>query len=518
MSNRELYEKAIAKVSSLLGPEAKDLSAYRQRFEKIFDKKGWQSSHRNELLEKIESSEIVFLADFHALAQSQRGHLRILKLLRKKRKRILFVEFIEQKYQKILEQYLRNKISEKVFLEKIKWQKNWTFPWQNYRPLLEWAKQEKVPVYAVNKYIRERSSQTLKKRDLFASKQISSVMKKNPKSQALVIFGELHLAEQHLPALISKGLHQLSRTEMTLVFQNSEKLYFQVQKSGKEIQTEVLRLEENNFCVLNVEPWVKWQTYVHFLESSLIYDEEGEDADPTDLVAKYLKILGTLLKMKVKVDHFSIYRAQDSGLKKRITQKIAKELLKEGESFFLPESQLGVLSKAHENYYATMAMSILHWQSANIRTFSFESERFQILIWSSAVEYFGSKLLNPKRKTLTFYDLKEAAESQNSNNSIQIAYEYKLLEQALLRQKKMKFIQPQKAKKQTDYFAAGRILGALIGEKIYTGYYKGMISLPTIQRMLRKNPEDPRFRQFYFEVLGLIQSIPESFQKKNERL
>ena len=517
MSNRELYEKAVAKVSSLLGPEAKDLSRYRLRFEKTFDKKGWQSSHRNELLEKIESSDVVFFADFHALAQSQRGHLRILKMLRKKRRRILFIEFIEQKYQKTLEQYLANKITEKVFLEKVKWHKNWTFPWVNYRPLLDWARQEKIEVFAVNKYIRERSSQTLQKRDIFAAKQIASIMKKNPKSQALVIFGELHLAEQHLPAFVSQNI-QIPMNDMALVFQNSEKLYFQMQKSGKEIQTEVLRRDENYFCVLNVEPWVKWQTYLHFLESTLIQDEEGEDVDPTELVVKYLKILAALLKLKVKVDHFSIYLPQDSGLKKILMQKTLKELMKEGESFFNPENQVGVLSKTHENYCATMAMAILHWQYAKTQKLSIQAKDFHVLIWNSAIEYFGSKLLNPKRKASTLFDLKEASEARNASEAMLIAYDYKLLEQALLRQNKIQLIRPQKAKKQTSYYTAGRILGALIGEKIYTGYYNGMISLPTIHRMLTKKPEDPRFIQFYFEVLSLIDSIPESFQKKNERL
>ncbi len=531
-AQRRLYDQLLQKLKVALGSESKGLTAYRTKYESQFRAQKWQLSHRDELLRQFQDARFVFLADFHALVQSQKGHLRILKALSGIQQRILAVEFIEKKYQKELDQFLHHQISESDFLKKIKWTEHWGFEWENYKPILLWAQKNKIPVFAINEYHQDRSAKTLQQRDRFSAQALVEIHTQSPEAQVIIIYGELHLAECHLPAELRKQLRKCSprgeAQEFLFVHQNIDQLYFQIQDSGRAAQTDVVRSGEGQFCVLNIAPWVKWQSYLHFLEKNLQKNEDHLEPDPTEMVAHYLKILALELNLSYNEKSFSIYLANEDSLQMIFDQlrsvakvKFLKEMIANGISFYLPEIQVGVLAEQHENHFVVLAMSILHAQSSHRHEFEWKIEKnFQVHIWRSALEYFGSKLINPKRKSATLNDLQDMIAVRSAEESVRIAYQFKLQELAYLRSSPQSVLKVKvpPAKKKISVLRASKILGAMLGEKVFFALQKQLLTMPVFDRMLKKETHLANFATFYAEMLEMIESLPAPFRSKKERL
>jgi uncharacterized iron-regulated protein len=91
---------------------------------------------------------IIFIGEEHESRVSHDAELLILKGIAKRDSNmVLALEMFERDVQEILDAYLKKKISEKEFLEQSR-------PWPNYledyRPLIEFAKKEGMPVIAAN--------------------------------------------------------------------------------------------------------------------------------------------------------------------------------------------------------------------------------------------------------------------------------------------------------------------------------------------------------------------------------
>jgi uncharacterized iron-regulated protein len=60
------------------------------------------------------------------------------------------MEMFQRPFQDVLDQYLAGKITEAQLVEQSEYEKRWGFPWENYAPLLRFAKTNQLPVLALN--------------------------------------------------------------------------------------------------------------------------------------------------------------------------------------------------------------------------------------------------------------------------------------------------------------------------------------------------------------------------------
>jgi len=525
---KDLFQQVESQVRHLLGEESKGLSQYRREFEKEFRKK-WKVSSKNQLMAAIAGAQIVYIGDFHALQQSQRAQLRILKALPSKTEAILAVEFLEARHQKHIDQYLQGRLSDREFLKAIEWKKNWGFPWEHYKPLLKWAQKNKIKVYGLNFLSHEKSAITLKKRDQFAANRIAEIQKKYSNHTVFVIFGDLHLAPPHLPAQVAKQRAPKGKAlREVFVFQNIERVYFQLLEKGSELEVDVVRWAGNKFCLMSVPPWVKWQNYLIYLEEN--FDKEIDDElDLTDSVAKYVNVIADDLGVKVSVNHFTVSGPGERKFWDELQAKLPDESLKfceglieVGRSFYWPELGLAYLARNSVNSAAELAMAIVFAEISRQKSRpSKVPQDFVAMIWQEAVQYFGSKLINPKRKTDTFNDIKAALSSRHPGDQGREAL------QLALNQKMMELLFLSGSRRQTEllrqrglrsYMEAARILGGILGEKMFHAYRQKTLSKATVLGLLKKNPESSQFSQIYWEILEVIENLPEPFQSKTEKL
>lgn len=515
----DLYKHVHARVTQRIGAESAELRKYRARFEKDLARR-WQRCELEELLKKVEASDIIFLSDFHALRQSQRTHLRILKKTVGDRPIVLAVECIDAEFQEFIDQYLANDISEKEFLVRVGWDERWGFPWDNYKPLFDWARQYKISVVGLNKNIKNKNQMRL--RDEFAAKKILEIKAAAPEARIFVIYGDMHLASSHLPKLVSK-----SQGRQLRILQNAEKIYFKIFKKTSDGPTEIVRLSPDCYCVLNVPPWVKWQSYLMFLEET--YDRDLDEAlDFTDHVLGFAKLVANQLNIKISFADLSVYSARDSGFWSQLESHYSKAeqatlagFIDEESSFYLPGLRMGYLSRASVNQAASLAMEyVLCKVSETSEDFLVPSKHLNRWIWVKGWAYFGGKLINPKRKTDTLMDIKSRLTSKKGKTNqepLKLALYQKTSELMAAKGFKLrgKKFRPQK---NSSYVIAAELLGGLMGERIYQAYISGKLSGFKIKQLMAVSIQDSEFDEHYFRFIRFIESVPLSFKSKEERI
>lgn len=526
-----LYKQIRQHVESILGPENQTLSSYRKRFDSEF-KVSFKAAFKKQFDKNLLEADLVFLADFHALLQSQKSHLRILRRIARGKKRdlVLCLECFFAEDQNTLQHFLQGQISEKDFLKKIKWDKNWGFPWEHYRGLVKWAQKNSVPVYGLNRGSKASFSKSLQARDRFAADVISKISVNHPKAQIVTIFGDWHIAKAHLPKAVGKKLKE--KTQL-LVFQNSEKIYFELLKQGQDHEVDLVQLGRGTerlkvYCLQNVPPWVKWQQYLLFLEHS--EDVILEDVrEWTDDVVKYLRVLASDLEVSFSEADFEIYDALEDrffevveGLESQSRRKWFQTLLEDEVSFYLPDRSVGCLARPTVNHAAGLAMLVLYSQLSKWKVYpSRFPQDFVRLIWLEAITYFGSKLINPKRKTDSIQDIRRALASRQPSDrgreALRLALSQKLIELIRLSGggKSQTSMSPRKL---SSYREAARLLGGLLGEKLFAAVKSGRMSLKTLKGFLVKNVDESQFNEIYFEMLEHLEALPDPFQSKEDLL
>lgn len=527
---KDFYKQIIEQVQLRLGGEPKDIAVYRRNYEANLRKK-WSISNSEALVEVLNKSSVVLLADFHPLQQSQKSHLRLLKKINSERPVCLALECLFIEDQTKLDKYMQGKISEQEFLKAVQWKKKWGFAWDHYRPLLKWARENKARVFALNRS-GFKQQVLLKSQDEWVAKKFKELYHdpQNKMARWFVVYGDLHLAECHLPAMLKKLIPELNHRGMLCkVFQNPEKIYFDLLKKGQESEVDVIRWSSQVFGLINVPPWVKWQNYLLYLEQT--YDSELDDhlSDNTDHVAQYAQLLAKELQHPIDLSRLSVYSAEDSQLWSLLESRLDRKglefvelMIEEERSFFIPHLNLAYLSRLSVNHAAALAMIYLQAQMANIQNWKMKlPDDFRRLIWLEALSYFGSKVINPKRKTETLYDVKKMLSIKNLQESekeaLKLALAQKMQELLLLthgRSERLSF----GPKKRASYLKAAQILGGIMGERLYAGYRARSLSLRTLKSLLQKDWTLEAFDQSYFEIIEVVESLPISFKSKADRL
>jgi uncharacterized iron-regulated protein len=117
---------------------------------RIFDA-GGNPTNIDKLIEEIGKSDVVFLGEQHDDTVAHALQLKIFISLHEKygsqRKPVLSMEMFERDVQTVLDEYLKNQISETHFLSS---SRAWGNYKTDYRPLIEFAKEKNIEVIAAN--------------------------------------------------------------------------------------------------------------------------------------------------------------------------------------------------------------------------------------------------------------------------------------------------------------------------------------------------------------------------------
>ncbi len=133
--------------SSPSNPSQSNLS---QSSESITTPQG-QTLERSALFEKLSKQHIIYLGETHDSARDHQLQLEIIQELHQRRPNLTIAfEQFQRPYQSVLDRYLQGKITESQLVENSEYKKRWGFPWALYAPIVQFAKQQQVPMIALN--------------------------------------------------------------------------------------------------------------------------------------------------------------------------------------------------------------------------------------------------------------------------------------------------------------------------------------------------------------------------------
>jgi hypothetical protein len=527
-ARQELLRQVRGEVMRRLGPEPREVQKYSKVYERAFSKT-WRESSKHELISEIENSDIVYGGDFHAFSQAQRTHLKVLRALSENREIILALECFSISAQKWLNLYIQGKITLDQLRIKSKWDTEWGFPWENYKPLLEIAFLRQFQIIALNSSERGLpATGKLKAREGRAAKLLAEAHFASPKALIYVVIGDLHVAQEHLPNEVRRLVRGHKIRDLILRL-NSEKLYFQLARKALEISVDVVRLGRNQFCILSSPPWVKWQSYLFYLDHPSDRNlEQNDELDPTDHVVRLIRLAANDLGLNFKVDDLAIYASDDQQVWRFIEKslrpkerEIARQLLSSGRSFFLPGRGIGFLGRSTVNHAAGLAGQYIHARLSRQKRPAWSLPKdFDALIWSEAVSFFISKLINHKRQAETLIDLKAQltmVEVGNQDNEpMRLSLDKSLSELVYLsggRRRALRF----RPRRRSSYFEASRILGGMMGERLYLAYRSRKLELDDILELVQQDVTSRGFTKLYLEILRRLSTLT-IVKSRKERL
>lgn len=519
----DYYMRIRSKVEDLVGNRTRSIQKYQQEYEQELNRSPWEVGRKQELFKQMDKSQIVYIGDFHAQAQSTRAVLRVARKLGAQNV-CLGLECFFVEHQKVINTYLQGHISEREFLKKIEWKKTWGFPWEFTRPLMKWASQNKVSIIALNSGGNKKFSDHDKATALI----ISEALKANANRKMLVQFGDFHLATKHLPLEVKKLNRKVSDV---VLLQSPENLYFKVLKKGKDPSTiDFIKLSTNRWALMSVVPWVKWQDYLLYLETGHDKKIKVDDYDLTDHVSQAVQVLNNILNITIKIDDLEVYSVNDETLFNKI-QKLPvaerayyKEMLLSGQSFYCPEQQMGFVARASLNQISRVAALFVLYKLGVYKKSLVEGKKdFLKNIWIEMLTYFLTKIINPKKKTDTFDDIRQALRSEQFSDkgkeALVLALEQKLNEVRFATLQDLSFMakKNRSLRNKKCYATASQILGGVMGEKVYTAFQKKILKLPEHKQLLLKDLQGRHFTQAYYEAVEIIDSWPSSFKSKFDK-
>ncbi len=520
---KDFYLNIKKRVESILGQETSELKSYRDTYDRELGKLSWQAIDKRHLFSRLKTADFVIVGDFHAQKQSTRGFLRLIRKM--KSPLILALECLSAKDQPAIDLYLSGQLSEKDFLSKVAWKKNWGFPWENYKPLFKWAQLNKVRIFGINGGSQLKN---LKERDQASAEILKKIYQQNRKSKIFIQYGDLHLASAHLPRAIAK---LIPKADQCVIYQSPEILYFKIMEKQKELSTDVVRLTTDKWALNGLPPWIKWQDYLLFLESGYDKKIKVQDVDPTDTVAATVDFLTKSFGLNLDTSSLSVYFADDNkffdviekipyGLRNKVIENI-----REGHSFYIPEVECGFLSRYSINHVIRLAAQYIYYKEGSFRKTIIDPKKdFLKLIWFEAFIYFCSKVKNPKRKADTLQDIRNALQKEQFDDrgkeALMLALTQKLSELQFLSQGRYKTMSESIIRKYTkkSFFISAQVIGGIMGEKIFSAFNKKLFKLPLDKGLLFKNLQTASFVKIYYESLELIESWPDSFKSKYDRL
>ena len=105
----------------------------------------------NKIIKQVVSHKVIYVGETHDQYGHHLAQLELIKgLVRQGRKLAVGMEMFQRPYQPVIDQYLNGAIDERTFLAKTEYFKRWKFNYHLYRPIVEYCKEQGIPLVALN--------------------------------------------------------------------------------------------------------------------------------------------------------------------------------------------------------------------------------------------------------------------------------------------------------------------------------------------------------------------------------
>jgi len=412
-----------------------------------------------EILEAARRANLIWIGDYHALTRSQTYASEFLRELKTRKNNIaVAVEPVFARNQEVLSRWMAGKISEQEFLDRIHYREEWGCDWEGYKTIFEAAGELHIPIYGADCHPRN-DMRSISRRDLGVARRVARLLANDPEQTLVVIFGESHLASNHLPRrvraiLARKGIE----SKELFVVQNIDALYWKLQETGFH-QARAVRVREGCYCVFNATPIEKYESFRQYLHKCI---EEDSCGDWTVLAQTLMEIMMNFLALDKHAASLMSLLEFDSAWAGEF------ELGNAAEEFarFIHQACRGELGKPVERA---------------------PRDQFFVNVIEHGLGYFCSKVLDSSRDGIE--SLAERVLSQIGRNE-QLTRAIELLIDPRTRPGAQHFVALRsaieaKAGNQKMMRMLAQLLGYALGRRLYIAYMQSRISRKDIHALFR---------------------------------
>jgi uncharacterized iron-regulated protein len=116
----------------------------------------------DQMMDRLLDASLICIGDEHDSEPNHRVQLRIVEALFARDKQLgVGMEMFQRPFQDAIDRHMQGKTTDDVFLKETEFQKRWGYPWMLYRPIVEFCRQNGVPLAALN--LRRELVQSLSK-------------------------------------------------------------------------------------------------------------------------------------------------------------------------------------------------------------------------------------------------------------------------------------------------------------------------------------------------------------------
>ena len=469
----DLKRKAVRRIQTDIGeihvsPTRKYIEEFGQEFDRFEAPCG-----ADEVFEAALQANLIWVGDYHALTKTQLYVVDLLLRLAQRKDQIaIAVEPIFAKNQAILDQWMSGEISESEFLERIHYYEEWGCDWTGYKAIFEIARVLDIPVYGVDSPPRN-DMRSIGRRDLGVARRIARLVENNPDQTLIVVFGESHLAQNHLPGRVRNILARNSiRSRELMILQNIDALYWDLQESG-EGEAQAVRVRNNCYCVFNATPIEKYESFRQYLHKFI---EEDSSGDWTLLTQTLSEVMMDFLAIRKNESVLSHIPAAGAVPVSTAAEEFARRL---------HQACRGELDK---------------------RVARDAQDEFFVKVIENGLGYFCSKLLDSSRdgiESLAERVLSEIGRDDRLTRVIELlvnpgrrpgAQHFATLRSAI----------EVKAGKQKTMRMLGQLLGYALGRRLYHAYLQSRISRKEIQALFNDPLNTPNRPLECYKELHLL--------------
>jgi uncharacterized iron-regulated protein len=456
----------------------------------------------------VRPADVILIGDYHALPSAQRFAATLLEQRARPGDRpvVLGVETIFSRHQHILDEWWRREIDEEELRQRIRFDIDWNYDWPPFYELLVTAREHADAVYGLDCMPRE-DLRKIGARDRHATAKIAEIREHHPNAVILVLFGESHLAPQHLPRVLRE---RLPDQRVLTVLQNVDALYWQA-TGAKQERVDAVRVSDDVVCVFNSTPLEKYESYRLCLSRWSLESEQSPDIGPTiyNLIDSLLQFLdvdrhcannGTQPKFLVDLlpeVHCGSSDARLRRLLSRVTDEAARieTMLQRVESrgsvylpainaFYVREFQITCAAEEATRFLHHACRGLPLRRNGSTIATGARIDRFYARTLEHALAYFGSRVLYPARPAISD---QEACEFSRA------ACE-RLMQEAMHGDR-------------SRFDSIAQKLGYTLGSQLYDAYVRGCVSRSVLRHLFLAQIEEPgRARQICWEVARKVRA------------
>jgi hypothetical protein len=500
---------------------------------------------------EISKSGVVLVGDYHALPSSQRYLTSLLEDSGLNRRPIVLgVETIFSRDQHILDEWNRGEIDEAELRQRIRFELDWGYDWRPFYELLSAARERGAFIYGLDCMPRE-DLRKIGARDRHAADKIADLRRRHPDALVLVLFGESHLAPQHLPALLQQ---HLPTERMLTVLLNVDALYWRAAGEAHD-RVEAVEVRNDVLCVFNATPLEKYENYRLCLDRWGRNDNGAPDLGPTlyNLIDGMVRFLGinqysphNTTQPRLLVDLMpEVYsRSSDSLLRRLLSRKgftgedrrsLLRQVRERGSVYLAPINAVYV-RQFHMTASAEDATRFLHQACRGLpnrrgsQSFLQQSsllgapgtydaqamnqdDAFYTAVLEHAVAFFGSRILYPARPafrdndlaallditredleqetSLPFADAVDALQFLNEHRERDFQSDLRCRSGSSRRASTAESILQSPSFTGRKYEYAAERLGYLIGTDLYDAYLEGRLTTTALRKLFLTHIEMP---------------------------